>query len=343
MEAEARWRDDGGLVISAAGHELQAAGLSIAAAGFNTAGLRLSWRDAAGEHVFFIDKEEARATCLATAPPGAAAHLAAAAGRRGGVERRFRLGWALLLLTPVLLLGAFFLVQDDLADWVVERVSAGQEARLGDLVLAQSRLQFRLVESGPAVEAIRGIGEQLTAGSRHRYRWLVADSSEVNAFAAPGGVVVVHAGLLRAASSAEEVAGVLAHEIAHVELRHSLRTLVKGLGLRTLAAVALGDFSGTAAAEAAQQLTALRFSRDAEREADREGVRRLAAAGIDPAGMARFLEKLANAESLAPPPLLSTHPATEERLAELRREAALLTGEWRPLAIDLEAAKAALP
>jgi predicted Zn-dependent protease len=201
---------------------------------------------------------------------------------------------------------------------------------------------MKLSEEGPAVAAIRAIGEPLTAGSPHRYRWLVADSPAVNAFAAPGGIVVVNAGLIRAAGSPEEVAGVLAHEIAHAELRHGLRAMVKGAGLRLLAALALGDYSGTVLAEGAKQLTELGFSREAEREADRDGLRRLVAARIDPAGMVRFFEKLAQEESLAPPELLSTHPATEERLAGLRREAAALRGEWRPLAVDLAAARAAL-
>jgi hypothetical protein len=181
VEATARWDSDGGLVLTHAGRELRAADPGIAAAGFNAAGLRLSWGTENGEHVFFVETEEARAACLASAPRQHAARLAAAAGRRGRVERRFRLGWAallLLLLLPVLALGAFFLTQDDLADWVVRRIPYEQEARLGDLALAQARLQMPLAENGPAVEAIRAIGEPLTAGSPHRYRWFVADRLE---------------------------------------------------------------------------------------------------------------------------------------------------------------------
>jgi predicted Zn-dependent protease len=96
-------------------------------------------------------------------------------------------------------------------------------------------------------------------------------------------------------------------------------------------------------AEAAKNLTELGFSREAEREADRDGIRRLVAARIDPGGMVRFFEKLAREQAIAPPALLSTHPASEERLTELRREVATLGGDWLPLAIDLTAARAALP
>jgi predicted Zn-dependent protease len=320
--------------------------LIIDAGGFNAAGLRLSWRDETGEYAFMVATEEAKAACLAGAPGVHAARLATAARQRQRVERHFRLGWAallLLLLLPVLALGAFFLMRDDLANWAVERVPYEQEAQLGGLLLAQLRLQMPLHEDGPAVAAVRDIGEQLTIGSKHHYRWLVADLPDLNAFAAPGGVVVVHAGLIRSADSAEELAGVLAHEVAHVELRHSLKAMVKGLGLRALLTLVLGDLSGTVLAEGMQHLTELRFSREAELEADREGLRRLVAAGIDPGGMVRFFEKLAREQSLAPPAFLSTHPATEERLSELRRELLSLPHNWPPLAIDLAAAKAAFP
>jgi predicted Zn-dependent protease len=346
VEATARWDDGGRLRIIHGGGEMTAAEPQIAAAGFNAAGLSLSWADEAGSHAFFVETEGARAACLAAAPAQHTARLAAATGQRRRVERSFRLGWAvllLLLLLPLLALGAFFLARDDLAGWVVRHIPYEQEARLGDLTLAQTRLQMQLAESGPAVEAVRAIGEPLTAGSPHRYRWFVADRPDLNAFAAPGGVVVVHAGLLRSADNAEEIAGVLAHEIAHAELRHSLKTMVKGMGLRALVAVALGDFSGTALAEAAKNLTELGFSREAEREADRDGLRRLVTARIDPAGMVHFFEKLAKQQGAAPPALLSTHPAIEERIAELRREVADLSGNWLPLAIDLTAVKAALP
>jgi hypothetical protein len=342
VEATARWDNDGGLVLSHAGRELTAADLDIDAAGFNAAGLRLSWQDEAGKNSFFLETEEARAACLAGAPAQHAARLAAAAGMRGGSsDVSASAGSPAPPAAVPCWRSAPFPGQDDLP---IGRPAHPyeQEARLGDLALAQTRLQMQLAENGPAVEAIRAIGEPLTAGSPHRYRWFVADRPDLNAFAAPGGVVVVHAGLIRSADSAEEIAGVLAHEIAHAELRHSLKTMVKGMGLRALVAVALGDFSGTALAEAAKNMTELGFSRDAEREADRDGLRRLVAARIDPGGMVRFFEKLAREQSIAPPALLSTHPATEERIAELRREVAALTGTWLPLSIDLTAARAAL-
>jgi predicted Zn-dependent protease len=177
----------------------------------------------------------------------------------------------------------------------------------------------------------------------HRYRWFVADRPDVNAFAAPGGVVVVFSGLIRAAGSAEELAGVLAHEVAHAELRHTLRGVIKSIGLRALAATVTGDISGSVFADAAARLTELRFSRDAEREADAEGLRRLVAARIDPSGMIRFYEKLSAGQRFSPPSILSTHPAGGERLDSLRREVSRQKGIWQPLPVDIQSVKALLP
>lgn len=345
MNASGRWTESGALRVSTPGAqtiEFQAEALEIAAAGFNDAGLRISWEGSDGDYAFTIESEIERSACSASAPPAVNVRLAAAFGQRSRLERHFRLGWlllALILTMPLIGISAFLLNADRVADWAVGRISPRHEARLGDLVLAQTRLQMKIIDRGPAVDVVSSIGSKLTAGSPHSYRWFVADRPEVNAFAAPGGVVVVFSGLIRSAGSAEEIAGVLAHEVAHAELRHSLRGMIKSLGLRALVALVTGDTSGGAFADAATRLTELRFSREAEREADDEGLRRLVAARIDPNGMLRFYEKLAGEKRLAPPAILSTHPASGERLLRLRREIAGLTHTWIPLPIDLEVLK----
>lgn len=339
------WRD-GLLSVTVGGRDVSSAHLEISGGGFNAATLRLAWQDGEGAWVFCLDEEGALAACLATAPESLAVPLRKATGRRKSVERRFRLGWGVLVivvLLPVFALIGAYLGRDRLAAWAVDHIPYEQEAQLGELALQQTRLTVKLVADGPAVEALRTIGAPLTSGSPHRYRWFVADDPAVNAFAAPGGVVVVNSGLLRAARSPEEVAGVLAHEIAHAELRHTLKMMVKGLGLRALVGLLLGDFSGSAMTEVASHLTELSFSREAEREADREGMRRLVAANIDPHGMLSFFETLDKEQKLVPPAFLSTHPDTAERLASLRQELAAMKGEWQPLKIDLSAVQAALP
>ena len=347
VQAAGRWSDGGSLQVTAegtAGRQLQADHPAIDAAGFNASSLRICWQGEDGAYAFIIETEGERTVCCATAP-AATQHLFTAAGATSRLERRFRFGAVLLvliLILPLIGIGLFLGNSDRIADWAVKRISTEHEAQLGDLVLAQTRLQMKIIDRGPTVAAINAIGSRLTTGSVHRYRWFVADRPDINAFAAPGGVVVVCSGLIRAAGSAEELAGVLAHEVAHAELRHTLRGVIKSLGLRALVALVIGDISGSVFADAATRLTELRFSRDAEREADAEGLRRLVAARIDPTGMIRFYEKLAAEQRLSPPPILSTHPATGERLESLRQEVSRQKENWSLLPVDIQSIKDSL-
>jgi predicted Zn-dependent protease len=159
---------------------------------------------------------------------------------------------------------------------------------------------------------------RLTQGSRYRYQWFVAENPEVNAFDLPGGVIVVHTGLLKAADSVGEVAGVLAHEIQHVEQRHALRAMIHELGWRAVLALALGDLSGGVWGDLAGRLGGLSYGRDLERAADLGGLDALRRAGIAPDGMLDFFGKLARREGPGVA-LLASHPATDERIEALRR------------------------
>lgn len=323
--------------------------VDVQASGFNDARLRLDLQPADGEPArfsLFVDDPAARSVLIAAAPARWQPRLARAGQRGRRVHRRFQLWWVaagLLALLPLLAAVLLWQHSDRLVDWVVDRVPVEQEARLSDLVLAQSRARWTLHDSGPAVQALRDIGDRLTVGSPYRYRWLLAEAPEVNAFAAPGGVIVVFCGLMRQVETPEELAGVLAHEVAHVERRHSLRAAVKGLGLRAALSLVLGDGAGGALAGAAADLTELKFSRDAEREADRDALRRLQAARIDPQGLLRFFARLeGQGGGAAPPAWLLSHPSAGERraaLAELHDPAAAMP---QPLAIDWAAVRRAV-
>jgi len=137
----------------------------------------------------------------------------------------------------------------------------------------------------------------------------------------------VFTGLIRATASADELDGVLAHEIQHVVLRHSVRGLVRTMGWRAAIAILFGDtgpLSGVG--ELASRLGSLKFSRDQETEADLGGLALLRRARIDPRGMIAFFDTLAK-EERGPVAFLSTHPVSTERAARLRAEVEQ-SGAW---------------
>lgn len=220
------------------------------------------------------------------------------------------------------------------------------EQQLGRLALAQVRAQGGLASDGAAQQVVQEIGQRLTAGSRYQYRWFVRQDDSVNAFAMPGGVVVVHTGLLRQAASPGELAGVLAHEVQHVEQRHSLRQMIASLGWGALVGVTLGDISAVAAM-LAHQAGAMVFSRGMEEQADRLGLQALQRARIAPDGMLRFFQTLGekDAGKTGMPGWLASHPQTHERAAQIR---SLIDASPCPACVPLvspgwAAMKAALP
>lgn len=220
--------------------------------------------------------------------------------------------WATLVL-PLLLLGMALWQHDRIAGWAADRVPVAQERQMGEVLFARTKAGLTLIE-GPPAQMVREIGAKLTQGSAYQYEFYVARDDSVNAFAMPGGFVVVHSGLLALASTPEEVAGVLAHEVSHVENRHSLRAMIRGAGLTALLRLAFGDAGGLTGI--ANDLTSLKFSRDDEAQADRDGLAALVKAGIRPQGMRDFFRKMAGQEGLNPT-WLSDHPGSSERYAAI--------------------------
>ena len=158
--------------------------------------------------------------------------------------------------------------------------------------------------------------------SPYRFEVRVANLKMVNAFALPGGQIVIAEGLLLAAGSPDEVAGVLAHEMGHVLHRHSTAAIIKGLGLAFLFGAMLGDLGIGVVSGAGEILVGLGFRREAEAEADEEAFALLERAGLNGHGLADFFERMEAGTGDGPAALrfLSTHPPTENRrrLAEER-------------------------
>lgn len=211
------------------------------------------------------------------------------------------------------------------ADAVATRLPVAWEEQLGaavveELTPAQHRCQDP--EQHAVVERI--ISRLTTSGppAAYRYTLIVSIDDTPNAFAAPGGYLVVTAGLLRLSDRPEEIAAVIAHEIQHVVQRHATRLLVRELSVGVLVSLAAGDVRGLRSAlQVARGLGRLRYQRADETSADREAVRQMASAHIDPQAMITLLQKLqrSSAAGFQPPAYLSTHPALNERIAAIVR------------------------
>jgi predicted Zn-dependent protease len=241
-------------------------------------------------------------------------------------RRRMRIGLtALAALAAVCVAAALYRWGiPGMASVVASHVPVSWEEHLGRTVSDQLAPMARRCTERTRLDAIQAITAALTSTIKtpYTFRLVVLDTPSVNALATPGGYIVVFRGLLERTQSAEELAGVLAHEFQHVRLQHATRALLRHASTGILLAAVSGDVSGamTYGLEGARVLAELRYSRQDEEEADREGYRMLMAAGVDPAGMMRFFETLQKETGRAPtlPSYLSTHPSTEGRIERLR-------------------------
>ena len=221
---------------------------------------------------------------------------------------------------------------------VAPRVPVSWEERLGQAVVEHLAPQPIRCADPKRARIIDEIITRLTApvpDSPYTFRVMVVNDPTMNAFAAPGGYIVVFRGLLERTQTAEELAGVLAHELQHVLHRHTTRALLQHASTGLLLAAVTGDASGAMVygLETARLIGLLRYSRLNEEEADAKGMRMLLAAKIDPQGMIGFFEVLRKAGGEVPGLLkyLSTHPSTEDRIERLKS----LAGESQQRSVKL--------
>lgn len=206
--------------------------------------------------------------------------------------------------------------------------STSEEVQLGRALDKEIHRQYDIIEDAKVDSFLAVRGRKLVEASKRRdieYHFALVNDEVVNAFAIPGGYCYVNLGLFRQSESEAELISVLAHEINHVVHRHSMKRMTQ-MQLAGLATdLLLGD-AGTAANTVASLFTTmglLNYSREAEREADRDGLYTMYGAGYDPQGMVDMFEKLKAARE-GPEPggwqnLFSTHPMTEERIDNAKK------------------------
>ncbi len=218
--------------------------------------------------------------------------------------------------------------------------SPQQDIELGRQAASEIRRQVQVVQDERLQSYIRDLGRRLGSqpdAGEWPFEFTVINEPSINAFALPGGPIFIHSGLISAADNEGQLVGVLAHEISHVTLRHGTSQASKAQMIQlpaVLAGILIGD-SG-ALAQISQvglglglNALVMKYSRNAEKQADALGARIMAGAGYDPIEMASFFQKLDEQGGPRPPALLSSHPSPGNRVKLVQAEmAALPSGQY---------------
>jgi Zn-dependent protease with chaperone function len=215
--------------------------------------------------------------------------------------------------------------------------SPSDDVQIGRDSVAQAEQQLPMLSDSQINSYINRIGQRLAAnagGPEFQYQFRVVNLSDINAFALPGGFIFVNRGVLDNARNEGEVAGVLAHEISHVALRHGTHQASKAYLAQAGISILGGILGGRVGQGTAQIINAvgglglnalfLKYSRDLETQADIRGSQILAASGYTPADMMGFFQTLERVDQSKKTNWLSDHPAPPDRIARIDREAKLL-------------------
>src|SRR5437762_1161685 len=215
--------------------------------------------------------------------------------------------------------------------------SPEQDVQVGQQSVVEAERQLPLLNDAAVNGYVNRIGRRLSqnaGGPNFQYQFRVVNASDINAFALPGGFVYVNRGVLDQARNEGEVAGVLAHEISHVSLRHGTHQASKAYLAQAGISILGGILGGKVGQGAAQVINAvggiglnalfLKYSRDLETQADVRGSQILAASGYSPVDMVNFFKTLENVDKARKTSWLSDHPAPPDRINRIEQEARLL-------------------
>jgi len=242
------------------------------------------------------------------------------------------------LVIILLFFTTWFLLQQ--VDWMrilkVEKITEKTEQKLGELFWEIFKKTERENTNQFVTNTIDSLLTKICVSNnikRSQIKIHVLDKKDVNAFALPNKRLVINSGLILAAENQEELCGVIAHEIAHIELNHVMKKLMKEVGLSVLISMTTGGSGTEAIREAAKMLSSTAFDRGLEREADMKAVDYLINANIDTEPFANFMQKLSDKESDIMKYLswISTHPDSKERAENIIEYSRGKTKETKPV------------
>lgn len=321
--------------------------MKVSAGGLDHDQLVLDWTGPTGQRTLYLKNPDVILAFRQAVPDHLNQPLERAAEQVRRARQRHRMVWGIvggMLLASVL--GLWF-GSDLLVEIAVDRIPVEWEQKLGESAYRDFLAQQDVVKDGPSVAAVKEMTHRLTdpiPENPYTFEITVVKSDVVNAFALPGGYIVVFTGLMKKAESPEEVAGVLAHELNHVLQRHGLERIVKQLGLVAVVSIILGNQQGLGGImkQLGVELMTLKFGRAQETEADLTGLELLYRAKVNPEGMITFFQRLAEKDD-GRVEWLSTHPMSSARADHLKGQLAQMPKQdYEPFTFEWTKVRAAL-
>ena len=233
--------------------------------------------------------------------------------------------WTKLAVVAGVLVAILLIAYLWLVPWLGERMAMGfskeEEISMGEQMYQSVLLQYKKDTHKTAM--LNEFYKQLHYNTGYPVQITVVESEEVNAFAIPGGHIVVYDAILDRMKTPDELAALLGHEASHIQLRHSLRSIFRSLARSMFLMLITGNQSGIVSGviENADELKGLQYSRSLETEADNNGLQLMTQNHINVKGMLRLMKLLQQQSGGAEPaPFLSTHPVFKERISNIEKQ-----------------------
>lgn len=255
-------------------------------------------------------------------------------------KKSFQVNKLVLVVLVLLALGiglialGYFVVVPAIAEKLAEKIPVSYEEKLGETIYSNSIKKEQVNDSSTIL--LNSFFNELNYPSDYHIKLTVVKSDIVNAYAMPGGHIVVYEGILRKMNGPTELAALLSHEFSHVQLRHTTKGIFRSLSAYMLLTLLPGDGGGfaTKVLQNANELKQLGYTRELEEEADRNGMRLMQQNKVDINGMKQLFETLKTQETGAEPfQFLSTHPLTDARIEAVTKEIAVhkVTSQPQPV------------
>jgi Zn-dependent protease with chaperone function len=243
---------------------------------------------------------------------------------RRGINRLTPKSWKKRIILSLSLLAIFFTVGYLYMTQLYQVVPVSTEREIGDGVITGVLKFYPELKDDPQKSKLEEMTKKIApADTKYQYRVIIVDTKDINAVSVPGGGIIVFKGLLNSAANDNEIEGVLAHEISHVEKRHGLRQMLRYLGLSFVFHVAggagLDQLQGIQTiSDLSTLLVVFKYSRAFEDDADQNAVILLKKAGLSPKGLVTFLERMDKENGgEKQSEFLSTHPAAQNRISHI--------------------------